>query len=132
MSSYKPKYAGKWWTRRLPLAESEEVALVRDMFYYSGWGNLPGHLYLTNQRLFFLPAPVTLISPRRVWKLSEIQALGLEKWRWRWTHAIPAKTWYVQANSVRHYFGSLGLTRPDWPLAIREATGLQGIDGNGE
>jgi len=131
MTHASKKHVGKWWTRRLPLEESEEVAFVGDVFYYSGWGNLPGHLYLTSKRLFFLPAPVRLIAPRRVWDLSAIQEVGVEKWRWRWTHLIPAKSWYVCTNGVRHYFGSLGRETPDWPKLIQHATGLQGVNTNG-
>ena len=125
MSGDKRKFAGEWWTRRLPLEESEEVMRASDVFYYSGWGYNIGRLYLTTSRLLFLPTPINLYFRKRSWMLSEIQEIGRETWHWR---SFPMKAWSIQVKDRSHRFASVG-TKFSWSHAVEEAVAAQPPNG---
>jgi hypothetical protein len=121
---------GDFWTGRFQLVEGESVTGKTAVFKRSALGGWQrGMLYLTSERMIYLPGILTFRVGRRVWFIGDVRDVRLESGGiGTFPHGC---TMVMDTDKGKHQFGFGGLpsegqrdVTASWVKAIRQWANL--------
>ncbi|MEX0683768.1 MAG: hypothetical protein WD904_02080 [Dehalococcoidia bacterium] len=125
-----PARLGGGWYHSTELLDGEEVLKSGDVFHKPSRTNQGGRLYLTNNRLVYLPDRwAAVMGDERIeWPLERIEAFAMTRENggvlFQVNSLLVFECMYMQRGDDRHLFSTgLSLTDREWIAALEQATG---------